>query len=90
MTKHEHTAGGSTTRDALDQGAPMQPGSPDKPVGPEDAADPRPKRGDYSDRRGDPQQHYTSEPIPLAERVPGGPTTRLVLQNPHAGPTEAA
>jgi hypothetical protein len=43
----------ATTRDdALDLGVPMLPGSPDEPVGPEDALGPGPKRGDYSDRLG--------------------------------------
>jgi hypothetical protein len=85
MTEARHSRGGSTTRDALDQGVPMRPGSPDEPVGPEDAADPGPKRGDYRGRMGDEQQHFATEPIPEAERVPGGPTSRLVPQNPNAG-----
>lgn len=46
----EHTEGGATTRDAMDAGVPMLPGSPSEPIGPEDAAGPGPKRGDYSDR----------------------------------------
>lgn len=46
----EHTRGGATTRDAMDAGVPMIPGSPSEPVGPEDALGPGPKRGDYSDR----------------------------------------
>jgi hypothetical protein len=51
--KLEHTAGGTTTRDdALDMGVPMLPGSPDEPVGPEDALGEGPKRGDYSGRIG--------------------------------------
>lgn len=51
--KLEHTEGGVTTRDdATDLGVPMLPGSPNEPVGPEDALGVGPKRGDYSDRVG--------------------------------------
>lgn len=75
--KLEHTRGGSTTRDALDQGAPMTPG--EGPQGPEDALDPKGTRGDYTGRLGV-GQSYTSELIPEDERVPGGPTVRLVRQ----------
>lgn len=49
--KLEHVEGGTTTRDdATDVGVPMLQGSPDEPVGPEDALGRGPKRGDYSDR----------------------------------------
>lgn len=45
----EHSEGGQTTRsDRTDLGVPMLPGSPDEPVGPEDAFGDGPKRGDYS------------------------------------------
>lgn len=51
--KLEHSQGGATTRDdALDAGAPMLPGSPDEPQGPEDAFGRGPKRGDYTERTG--------------------------------------
>lgn len=49
------------TRDAGDLGVPMLPGSPDEPVGPEDALGPGPKRGDYSDRIGDPKRYHPHE-----------------------------
>lgn len=80
----EHTEGGTTTRDdALDAGVPMLPGSPDEPVGPEDALGIGPKRGDYTGRvgPGDYQPHQ-SVPIPADERVEGGPTARLEPQRP--------
>ena len=38
----------TTKDDALDSGAPMLPGDPSEPVGPEDALGSGPKRGDYS------------------------------------------
>jgi hypothetical protein len=51
--KLEHSEGGSTTRDDTnDVGVPMLPGSPDEPVGPEDALGEGPTRGDYRDRIG--------------------------------------
>ena len=40
----------TTRHDATDLGVPMTQGSPDEPVGPEDALGPGPKRGDYRDR----------------------------------------
>jgi hypothetical protein len=46
-----------TTKDALDVGVPTLPGSPDEPVGPEDALGDGPKRGDYSQRIGDSNYH---------------------------------
>ena len=61
----EQPKGSITTRDdRTDQGVPMLQGSPDEPVGPEDALGPGPKRGDYRDRLGDPdyQPHSGSEP----------------------------
>ena len=53
-----------TTRDdRTDLGVPMVAGSPDEPVGPEDALGPGPKRGDYRDRLGAGYQpHAGSEP----------------------------
>lgn len=53
----EHTEGGKTTKDALDVGVPMLAGSPDEPIGPEDALGDGPKRGDYTDRIGDSNYH---------------------------------
>lgn len=38
--------------DPTDLGVPMLPGSPDEPVGPEDALGVGPKRGDYTGRIG--------------------------------------
>lgn len=73
----EHTEGGTTTRDdGLDAGVPMLQGSPDEPVGPEDALGPGPKRGDYSSRvgPGDYQPHQSV-------RQPDG-TVRLEPQRP--------
>lgn len=78
----EHSVEGATTRDdALDLGVPMLPGSPEERQGPEDAAGGL-TRGDYSARTGDTYNPHTTELIPVAERVPGGPTTRLVPQRP--------
>lgn len=49
---------GVTTRDdANDLGVPMLAGSPDEPVGPEDALGEGDKRGDYSDRIGPENYH---------------------------------
>jgi hypothetical protein len=81
-----HSRGGVTTRDdVLDLGVPMLPGDPREPVGPEDALGAGPKRGNYVDRIGDASYNpHTSEPIPVEEQVPGGPTVRLVPQRPRA------
>lgn len=49
--------GDTVTRKANDVGVPMVEGSPDEPIGPEDAAGLGVKRGDYSDR-GDGKQHF--------------------------------
>jgi len=54
-----------TTRDdKLDLGVPMLQGSPEEPVGPEDALGLGPKRGDYTDRLGGDgyQPHSGDEP----------------------------
>jgi hypothetical protein len=73
----EHTEEGTTTRDdPLDLGVPMKPGR--EPKGPEDALDPN-ARGDYTGKLGG-GESYTSELIPEEERVPGGPTVRMVRQ----------
>ena len=73
--------------DALDGGVPMAPQAENAPKrqGPEDAADmmdPN-RRGDYSNRMAG-GESLTSELIPENERVPGGPTSRLVPQFPRA------
>lgn len=73
----EHTQGGVTTRDdGLDAGVPMLPGSPDEPVGPEDALGPGPKRGDYSTRVG-PGEYQPHQAV----KQPDG-TVRLEPQRP--------
>lgn len=46
----DETAPQTTRDDALDVGVPMLQGSPDEPVGPEDALGEGPKRGDYRER----------------------------------------
>jgi hypothetical protein len=77
----EHTAGGKHTRDVMDAGVPMAKPAADDPghQGPEDALGDRATRGDYSDRI-DSGPHMVAEPVPADERVPGGPTQRLVPQ----------
>ena len=82
----EHSVDGVTTRDdGMDLGVPMLPGSPDEPIGPEDAAGGI-TRGDYSSRIGGSDYHpHTSELIENPE--PDGPTTRLVPQRPIFGQT---
>lgn len=44
-----------------DLGVPMLPGSPDEPVGPEDALGEGPTRGDYRGRIGDPKVYHPHE-----------------------------
>lgn len=75
----EHTAGGATTRDAMDAGVPMTPGEASEPVGPEDALGAGPTRGDYRDRLGD-TVHMETRVIPEDRRVPGGPIYEHVPQ----------
>ena len=79
-TKLEHSAGGVTTRDdATDLGVPMLPGSPDEPVGPEDALGEGPTRGDYSQRIGSDNYHpHTS--VRVKDAAPGEPNVRVVPQ----------
>lgn len=80
--KLKHTEGGVTTRDdATDIGVPMLPGSPDEPVGPEDALGAGPKRGDYRNRLGGVQSYQT---VPVPDAKPGEATARVEHQNPHA------
>lgn len=84
--KLEHTRGGTTTRDdATDVGVPMLPGSPDEPVGPEDALGEGPTRGDYRDRIG-PSNYQPTESvvIPEADRADDGPAVRVEAQRPRA------
>ena len=81
--KLKHSAGGKTTRDELDAGVPMLPGSPDEPQGPEDALGIGPKRGDYTGRIGGSEyQPHQSVPIPNAK--PGEANARLEAQRPRA------
>lgn len=84
--KLKHTEGGVTTRaDALDAGVPMLPGSPEEPIGPEDALGIGPKRGDYTGRIGPANyQPHQSVPIPAMDQVEGGPKARLEAQAPRA------
>jgi hypothetical protein len=84
--KLKHSQGGATTRDdALDSGAPMLPGSPDEPVGPEDALGSGQKRGDYSQLIGS-GQFSASVPNPNHDPSdPNSPRTVLVQQNPLVG-----
>lgn len=51
-------AGDPVTRQAGSEGVAMIEGHPEEPVGPEDAAGPGPKRGDYSDRGDGKAHHY--------------------------------
>jgi hypothetical protein len=78
-----HTEGGISTRDdALDSGAPMLPGSPDEPVGPEDALGSGPKRGNYEGLIGT-QRFQASVPNPNYDpEDPSSPRSVLVDQNP--------
>lgn len=74
----EHTEGGTHTRtDTTDVGVPMAPPEGPQTVGPEDAAGLEPTRGNYGGRV---SRGTTTELIPEAERVPGGPTVRIVEQ----------
>lgn len=80
--KLEHSRGGVTTRDdATDVGVPMLPGSPDEPVGPEDALGEGPKRGDYSGRVGPGDYNPTQTvPVPDADTEAGEPSAKVVDQ----------
>jgi hypothetical protein len=80
----EHTEGGVTTRqDATDLGVPMLPGSPDEPIGPEDALGGGPKRGDYSQRVG-PDNYHPTMVVPKRDAEEGGPQVEVVAQRPLA------
>lgn len=72
--KLEHTRGGSTTRDALDLGAPTAPG--EGPQGPEDALDPN-ARSDYTGRLGG-GESYTSKIT--GYREDGSPIIEMIRQ----------
>lgn len=63
--------GSVTTRDdSTDLGVPMLQGSPDEPVGPEDALGKGPTRGDYRDRLGGGSPHEGAEPQrPRADEI---------------------
>ncbi len=73
----------SDRNDATDTGVPMLKGDGRERVGPEDAFGKGLKRGDYANRLGNAGGggSFTSELIPEAERVPGGPISRLVRQD---------
>ncbi len=80
----EHSQGGITTRDdATDLGVPMLAGSPNEPVGPEDAAGQGPTRGDYRGRIGSAayQPHTT---VPVKNPKPGEATVKVVAQRANA------
>lgn len=77
--KLEHTEGGATTREALDAGAPMLPGDPNEPQGPEDALGAGKKRGDYRGRIGD-SNYSPHVAVPIPDAKPGEPQSRLVSQ----------
>jgi len=85
--KNDNPQTDKTKRDTQDAGVPMRAqvdSEPKKQTGPEDAADPTANnRGEYAGRMtsGD---SYVSELIPEAERVVGGPISRLVPQFPRA------
>lgn len=80
----KHTQGGVTTRDdATDVGVPMLAGSPDEPVGPEDALGVGPKRGDYTGRIG-PENYHPHEVVAVPDAKEGEPTARVVAQRPRA------
>ena len=82
--KLEHSEGGTTTRDdATDVGVPMLPGSPDEPVGPEDALGPGPKRGDYSRRVG-PSDYNPTQVVPNPDAKDGEPSAVVVDQRERA------
>jgi hypothetical protein len=82
--KLKHSDSGVTTRDdALDLGVPMLPGSPDEPVGPEDALGPGPKRGDYTNRLGD-ANYQPHETVPVADADPDESQAKVVAQRPRA------
>lgn len=82
MAAKDKAVEGVTTRDdALDSGAPMLPGDPTEPVGPEDALGSGQKRGDYSewaDRR-----YTASVPNPNRDAEdPASPASVIVEQTP--------
>lgn len=74
--------GATTKDDALDNGAPMLPGDPSEPVGPEDALGSGAKRGDYSRLIGD-RVYTASVPNPNHDPSdPESPASVIVEQNP--------
>jgi len=86
--------------DPTDVGVPMRPAPAGwKHQGPEDALDPGPKRGKYTDRLGEARHTQTEAVLPAAAPYGTAPTIRAVAQNPHAahlvladpgGPLDAA
>ena len=79
----KHSQGGKTTRDELDAGVPMLPGSPDEPQGPEDALGVGPKRGDYTGRIGG-NEYQPHQSVPIPDAKPGEANARLEAQRPRA------
>ena len=73
-TGEDITAKPEYARDPHDVGVPQEPGDPHP--GPEDALASS-TRGDYSSRI-DSGPHLVPELIPEADRVPGGPISRMV------------
>jgi hypothetical protein len=81
--KLEHSESGTTTRsDALDSGAPMLPGDPSEPVGPEDALGSGQKRGDYSELIGNRRYQASVLNPDYDPQDPNSPRSVLVDQNP--------
>lgn len=88
ITGEEVAAKPGFAHDPLDAGVPQEPGKQHQ--GPDDAFNPVDVKGetggepraDYTARVGAGTVHHTTEVIPESERVPGGPTSRLVPQVP--------
>lgn len=79
-----HSQGGTTTRDdATDVGVPMLAGSPDEPVGPEDALGQGPTRGDYRGRLGSAAYHPHTT-VQVSDPKPGEARVKAAAQRPNA------
>lgn len=83
LTHSDETEGTTTRSDATDAGVPMLPGSPDEPVGPEDALGDGLKRGNYTGRIG-PSGYEPMQTQRIPDAKDGEPHTRLVAQRPKA------
>ena len=75
----DHENAVTTRSDATDMGVPMLPGSPDEPVGPEDALGDTPTRGDYSGRMGE-TNYDPHEVRPVENAGPGEAQVEVVEQ----------